>query len=379
MPYYWRLSGFYLFYFASLGALVPYWSFYLKSLSFSALEIGQLMAIIMATKIISPNIWGWIADHTGMRMRIVRIGCLLGAVAFAGVFLGSGFWWLAFVMMLFSFFWNATLPQFEATTFNHLQDKIHRYSSIRLWGSVGFIVSVVFLGALLERFGMILLPVTIIILMFGIWFASLSVPEQAAGHLHIEHETLRSVFKRPEVLALIAVCFFMQASHGSYYTFFTIYMKAHDYSGGIIGVLWALGVLAEIGVFLVMYRLIPRFGLRALLIFSLLMTTLRWLLVGWFVDSLPVMVLAQLLHAFTFGMYHAAAIQLFHHHFKGPHQGRGQAVYSSMSFGAGGAAGSLISGYTWDSLGPATTYTIAAVISAIGLVIAWRFITTRQT
>ena len=59
MPY-WRLSGFYLFYFATLGALVPYWSLYLKGLGFSAVEIGELVAILMATKIVAPNIWGWI-------------------------------------------------------------------------------------------------------------------------------------------------------------------------------------------------------------------------------------------------------------------------------------------------------------------------------
>ncbi|NNF97645.1 MAG: MFS transporter, partial [Halobacteria archaeon] len=62
MPY-WRLSGFYFFYFASLGALLPYWGLYLKSQGYDITAIGDLMAIIMATKIISPNIWGWIADH----------------------------------------------------------------------------------------------------------------------------------------------------------------------------------------------------------------------------------------------------------------------------------------------------------------------------
>ena len=96
---YWRLSGFYLFYFASLGALVPFWSLYLKSLDFSMTQIGQLIAILMATKIVAPNLWGWIADHTGHRMQIVRIASLLATVAFAGVFLGSSFWWLALVLI----------------------------------------------------------------------------------------------------------------------------------------------------------------------------------------------------------------------------------------------------------------------------------------
>ena len=106
---YWRLSGFYLFYFASLGALVPYWSVYLRSLDFSVAEIGELIAILMATKIIAPNIWGWIADNTGRRMAIVRLASLFSAIAFAGVFFGSSYWWLVGVMTVFSFCWTPSL------------------------------------------------------------------------------------------------------------------------------------------------------------------------------------------------------------------------------------------------------------------------------
>ena len=103
MPY-WRLSSFYFFYFASLGALLPYWTPYLKNLGFSSFQIGNLMAIVMATKIIAPNVWGWIADHTGKRMYIVRLASLLGAICFAGVFIRDEFWWLVLVMSTFSFF-----------------------------------------------------------------------------------------------------------------------------------------------------------------------------------------------------------------------------------------------------------------------------------
>ncbi|MGD8630767.1 MAG: MFS transporter, partial [Gammaproteobacteria bacterium] len=214
---YWRLSGFYLFYFASLGALVPFWGLYLKSLDFSVTEIGQLIAILMATKIVAPNIWGWIADHTGHRMRIVRIASLLAAAAFAGVFLGSSFWWLVLVMIVFSFFWNASLPQFEATTMSHLGTETHRYSGIRLWGSIGFIVTVASLGPLLGKYGTGLLPLVLFALFTLIWLSSLTVPESAAGHLAIDQAPLRQVLKQPVVLAMLAVCFLVQASHGPYY------------------------------------------------------------------------------------------------------------------------------------------------------------------
>ena len=369
---YWRLSGFYLFYFASLGALIPYWSLYLKSLEFSITEIGQLMAILMATKIVAPNVWGWIADHTGRRMMIVRMGSLLAAVAFIGVFAGHGFWWMVLVITVFSFFWNASLPQFEATTMNHLGDDSSRYSGIRLWGSVGFILSVAVLGPLLGWFGTSLLPVILAVLFVFIWLSSLTVPESAAGHLPLDQEPLRQVIRRPVVLSLLGVCFLVQASHGPYYAFFSLYLEDYGYSTAVIGQLWALGVLAEIGVFLLMPRLLPRFGARNLLLVAVTLTSLRWLLIAGFAASPTVIVFAQTLHAASFGLYHAVVIFMVHSLFVGVHQGRGQALYSSISFGAGGAAGSLASGYLWSNVGPESMYLFAAVASLCALLLVYR-------
>ncbi len=371
---YWRLSGFYFFYFASIGALIPYWSLYLKSLGFDARDIGTLMALIMATKIVSPNVWGWIADHTGRRMRIVRLGGLLSTLTFFGVFFGHDFWWLALVMLVFSFFWNATLPQFEATTLNHLGDQSHRYSGIRLWGSIGFIVTVAALGPVLDRQGAWVLPWVLVFVFAGIWLASLTVPERVAGHRSLDHEPLRRVLRRPEVLALLVVCFLLQASHGPYYTFYSLYMEEYGYTRTTIGQLWALGVIAEVGVFLLMHRWVPRFGLRLLLLASLALTSLRWVLIGEFPDALAPIVVAQCLHAASFGIYHAVAIQLIHRYFTGRHQGKGQALYSSVSFGAGGAAGSYLAGIGWGALGADNTYLLAALVSALAFLVAWRWV-----
>ena len=378
MPY-WRLSGFYFFYFASLGALLPYWGLYLKSQGYDITAIGNLMAIIMATKIISPNIWGWIADHTGRRMAIVRFGSLCAALAFAGVFFQDGFVWLAIVMMLFSFFWNAALPQFEATTFYHLGDQIHRYSSIRLWGSIGFIVAVWGLGGLMQGQGLQLLPWILFGLFAAIWINSLLVPEEAAGHLPLDHSPLRKILSQPHVVGLLLVCFLLQAGHGPYYTFYSIHMEAHGYSLSLIGGLWALGVIAEVIVFLLMHRLVPKFGLRNLLLASLLLAVVRWLLIGLFPEHLNVILLAQILHAATFGVYHAAAIQLIHTYFKGKHQGKGQALYSSLSFGAGGALGSFYSGYVYDYFGALLMFVIAAGLSLLAFFIAWYSIPADKT
>lgn len=367
-----RLSGFYLFYFAVLGALVPYWSLYLKAQGFGAAQIGELTAILMATKLVAPNVWGWIADHTGRRIAIIRLASLLATLTFAGALLDNSYMWLAVVMAGFSFFWNAALPQFEAITLSHLGDDAHRYSSIRLWGSIGFILSVAALGVLLERQGVERLPHILLLLFAAIWLASLAVPDCPAAPAGHADESLKQVLRRPDVVALLLVCFLMQASHGPYYTFFTLYLEDYGYSRSHIGQLWALGVVAEIGVFVVMHRWLPRFGARRLLLASLALTSLRWLLVAGFADSLAVILFAQTLHAASFGVYHAVAIHLVHQLFVGRNQGRGQALYSSLSFGAGGAVGSLAAGYIWTGIGSQWTYVFGAVASGVAFLIAMR-------
>jgi len=362
MPY-WRLSGFYFFYFAALGALVPYWGLYLLSLGFNAVQIGNLMALLLVSRIVAPNIWGWIADHRGQRMAVVRWAAFLSAVAYAGVFLGTGFGWLALVVMCFSFFWNASLPQLEAATMNHLGGRAGAYARVRLWGSIGFIAAVVGLGQAFDQVSTWWLLPVMLVLLIGIWLFSLLIPESEVDGQAAHLAPLRQVLFRPEVLAFLAACLLMQASHGPYYTFYSIYLDSHGYSRGLIGSLWALGVVCEIVVFLLLHRLQSRFGLREVLLISFGLAGVRWLMIGYFPDELWLLVAAQVLHAATFGAFYATAVQMVHGFFTGRHQIRGQAIYGSTSFGIGGALGSFYSGLTWNSLGPEVTYVIAAALA----------------
>lgn len=371
---YWRLSGFYFFYFASLGALIPYWSLYLQSLGFGAVEIGELTAVILATKIVAPNIWGWIADHTGRHMAVVRISSLFAAIMFTGVFIQQSYWWLVAVMVSFSFFWNAALPQFEVTTLNALGDETQGYSKIRLWGSIGFIITVVALGPLIEKTGADRLPLTVLLLLVGIWLSTLLVSEQAVDYPAIEREPIAGVLKKPAVISLLAICFLLQASHGPYYTFYSLYLTTNGYSETIVGQLWALGVVAEIVVFLRMHKWLPAFGPKKLLLVATGLTAIRWFMIALFVDLPALLVTAQLFHAASFGIYHAVAIHLIHQLFTGRHQSRGQALYSSISFGAGGAIGSLAAGYLWEGLGAQWMFFAAGVVALLSAGVTWKYI-----
>ncbi|EGV31631.1 major facilitator superfamily MFS_1 [Thiorhodococcus drewsii AZ1] len=372
MPY-WRLSGYYFFYFASLGALVPFWGLYLQADGFDALAIGQLMAILSATKIVAPMLWGHVADRTGRRIRLVQLGSLLSLLGFLCVFVVEGFWGMALALLLFSFFWNASLPQMEAITFNHLRARPTGYALVRVWGSVGFILVVVGLGAFVEHGSLESVPVWVLFLVLGIFATTLVIPDNASAAGDRASPSLRDLLSRPEVLVFFAACFLMQFSHGIYYAFYSIHLESAGYSSAAVGQLWALGVIAEVIVFLVMHRLLERFGARRVVLWSLGLAVVRWWAIGAFVDILFIQIGAQLLHAATFGTFHAAAIHLVHHLFPGRTQGRGQALYNSISFGAGGAAGSLIGGVLWAGSGPLVTFGVGALVSALGFFILWRW------
>ncbi|WP_461481979.1 MFS transporter [Porticoccus sp.] len=370
---YWRLSAFYFCFFGLLGALFPYWSLYLKSLGFAAAEIGLLLALPMVTKIIAPNLWGWLADHTGQRLRVIRLGALLSCLCFAGIFISQQFWMVAFVMVGYSFFWNAVLPQQEVITTSFLRDKPENYSRVRLWGSIGFIIFVLGSGAWFDRHSIAGLPLIGFLLLAGIFISSLVVPGPAQQTLSRPAQRFLRVLCQPAVAAFFVAGMLMQFSHGIYYSFFSLYMEAHHYSRGMIGVLWSVGVVAEVVLFVLMHRLLPRFGVRAIMAACLLLATLRWLLTGYFPQHLLLLVFAQSLHAFTFGAYHAAGIDGIRRLFEPGNQGKAQALYSAFCLGLGGAIGSWLGGLVWDYRS-VLAFEMGALACFIALFVIWFYL-----
>jgi len=350
---------------------LPFWSLYLKQIGFAATQIGELTALLVATKIIAPNLWGWLADKTGRGLRLIRITSLLSFILFAGFLYRHDYGWVATITVAFSFFWNATLPQFEAVTLLHLKAEPHRYSGIRLWGSVGFIAAVLGIGAFLDYFSINHLPQIIMSLLILNWLVALTIPEAPAKTSNQATHSLWQLLCKPELLAFFSVYMLLQVAHGPYYVFYSVYLQQAGYSATLTGLLWALGVAAEILLFMLMRPLLKRFSLRSMLLWSLALSVLRWLMIAYGVTSIPVVVSAQLLHAASFGAAHVVAIHLLQQYFGEGHQGKGQALYSSLSFGLGGMLGSLYSGYFWDVLGGSLVYVIAAQACCLAWLIAY--------
>ncbi|MBF7141398.1 MULTISPECIES: MFS transporter [Pseudomonas] len=361
---YWRLSGFYLFYFALLGGTAPFLAPWFAYLGFAPARIGELVAIPMVMRCIAPHLWGWLGDRSGHRLRIVRLGAAATLLSFSLVFLGDSYAWLALVMALHAFFWHAVLPQFEVITLAHLRTQPTRYGQVRLWGSIGFIAAVILLGRWFEWRGMGDYPATILVIMAGILLASAWVPAPAREADETSPPPPGDGFvarlRQPGVITFYLCVGLMQLSHGPYYTFFSIHLATLGYSSLAIGLCWALGVVAEVLMFMGMARLLARWPVNTVLLVSFVLAAVRWVLLGGFASNVGMLVLAQVLHAATFGSFHAAAVQKVRTTFGLRYQGQGQALYAALA-GVGGALGAVYSGHAWQVLGPFGTFALASV------------------
>ena len=236
---------------------------------------------------------------------------------------------------------------------------------------MGFIAAVLGLGYLLD-----VLPVQWVIhvtvtLLALVALVSFLIPAPVK-HVHEgEAVSLHRQLRMRPVQIFLAASMLNAFAHAALYTFFSIYLAQLGYSKSVIGWMWSIGVLIEVGVFQCMPQLMRRFSLEALFFSTFIACALRFLLIAWAAQWWWALVFAQILHAFTFAIYHASAVGLARRHFGASNQVRGQAIYISVSFGLGGFSGAMVSGFWWDAIGPSWIYTISAAAGVLGAVLLW--------
>ena len=366
--FYTRLSSFYFFYYFFVGLFVPYWGIYLKSLSFNALQIGALLSLFQISRIFAPNVLGWVADQSGEYIKWIKVSSFFGFIIFMGIFWSNTFINIFIVMMAMSIFTSSTLPLAESLTLSHLKANKadSKYSHIRLWGSIGFIVAALLLGVMIDSYGERSLIYALLITQFVIFLLAFILPPKKVIFTKNIKRSIWPILKQREVIVLLLSCALMVSSHGLLYNFYSIFLEEQGYSGASIGLLWSVGVVFEILIFLLMPKILSKFTLKAVLLISLGFAVIRFFLIGAYVDSVVVLILAQIMHAATFGSFHVASIQLIAHFFYDEHQARGQTLYNSITYGVGGAIGGLGGGYMIEYSGMANTFMISAILPFIG-------------
>jgi PPP family 3-phenylpropionic acid transporter len=364
-----NLSRFYFIYYFFVGAFVPYWGLYLTAESFSPADIGILMSLFQLSRIVAPNLWGWLADHTRRRVRWIRLTAFLGLLGFVAIFWAHDFKTMFMVLVALSLFTSSTLPLSESLVLAHLASTNGHYSKIRLWGSWGFIVASVLLGYLTDWFGIGSLLWFILLVQCSLFGLTWLLPEAHVPPHAQDDFSVWQILKQPAVMSLLIGCAMMVTAHGLMYNFYSIYLAEHGYSKGMIGWLWSLGVICEIGIFMKMPWIMARFKLKTILLVSLLIGVVRFTMMGLVPDQLWLLLLAQTLHAFTFGSFHAASVEVVTQYFNGRHQAKGQAIYNSVAYGVGGALGGLLGGFALQYLGGQLTFTLAALFPLLGAII----------
>jgi PPP family 3-phenylpropionic acid transporter len=361
-----RLSAFYFAHFFHGGGFVAYFPLYLAWRGFGALEIAWILALPQIARTFAPAAWGWIADRRGARRGVVVFSCAAAAGGFLALPFVESFAGVAVVIGVASLLSAGALPLVEAITLGALAGQPGRYGPIRLWGSVGFVGAVLAGGAWLDVQPVRLLPWALLAFALTALGAALSLPPQRV-HAHSSRAKLRFT---PAVRALLGAGFCMALAHGTLYAFLTLHLERAGHSSTMIGVLWTLGVLAEIAVFLYLPALFRRYSLSGILFASFACAVIRFLALAWFPGVLWLVLIAQLLHAATFGAFHAASVAAVHRVFPEAAQARGQTLFSSISYGAGGTAGVLGAGWLWEAVGPGFAFTLSALAGLAGLLLA---------
>lgn len=354
-------------YFALVGGTSPYLSLYLDDLELPVEAIGVLMALPQFIRVVAPPVWGWLSDRSGWRVRLLRATALVAATAIIALpWAGPQAAGLFVALAVQYFALSAHGPVLESLVLGLAAGDAGRYGRIRLWGSIGFISAVLGFGWLLDRIGIGRLPLLM---------AGLGCLLVASSFTLVEHPVPRrgtapagqgGRLASPPAIAFFASAFLMIFAHAALYGFLSLYLAGHGYGKAGIGLLWALGVVAEIALFWWQKRLFSRFSAMALLAFSLLTAVLRFVLIAVSDGWLAAILVAQVMHAVTFGVHHSASMAVLHRWYGAERQARAQAAFATIGYGLGGSCGGLAATWLWTQVSPPAAFLGAALAALLG-------------
>jgi len=361
-------AAFFFFYFAYIGLMSPYSSLYFASRGFGAIEIAALMSMFQITRIMGPFAWGWLADVRRDRLGIMRLTSLAACIIFAGIFFLEDYLALLIWMFLLNTVISSLMPLGEAATVHALHRENgfdQRYGRLRLWGSIGFIAMVLGAGAWFEYFGIESLPWFGMVALIIMTLLTKALREPAIEVT--EHAVVKfsHVLKNRHLQWFLSANFWMIFAHAAFYVFYSLYLDQMGYSKGEIGLFWMLGVLAEVIFFYYQSHFFGRFNTKNILLAAYLIAIIRFVLMAYW-PNLIALIIAQLMHAATFGANHSASIKMLQTWFSGPLQARGQALHTTVSYGIGGTVGGLCAGWVWEHWAPEHVFGVAALSSLIG-------------
>ena len=363
-------------YFSYAGLFGTYAPLWFQSLGFGTLAIGALASLQSATRVFSPYAWGWLADHTGQRTRLLRIAVALALASAIGLFVSPLYGWIAAVTLALHTCTAGVVPISEAALAHLVSHgealNAVRYGRVRVWGSIGFILAVVGSGVALQRLGVQTFPWLVVALLALLLLAALRLPVVTeAAHGSEAAPGALAVLRQPAVAWFFAGVFFTVLAHTSLYAFLSLYLVSLGYSKSVVGLIWAVGVTAEVAWFWFQGRWLARLSPQGWLLLAAGVSVLRFAATAAFGADPWVLVAAQLTHAITFAAQHSSCIGMINRYFPGRLRGRGQALYTVLGYGASGVIGGLGGGALSESLGFAAVFWAASAAAGVAVLCCW--------
>jgi PPP family 3-phenylpropionic acid transporter len=362
-------------YFAHIGFFNPYLPLWLKAQGLPIVVISLLASVQSFTRVFAPYAWGALSDRTGERVKLLRISAAIALLASVGLWVEGGAWWIGLVLLLLFTHTSSMMSLTEAAMAHLVAGDWGRYGRVRLWGSVGFMVTVFAAGAWFERYGMASFPGWTAITLAGVLVCTLWLPnvrEEAHHASAVAHEPIGAALQRPVVRWFFASLLFHVMAHFAIYGFLSLYLDSLGYSKATIGALWAVSVVVEIAWFYAQGRLIVRLPMERWLVICGVATVARMAITASLGGWLAALFVAQVLHALSFATHHTACIAMVSKHFPGRLRGRGQALFTVTGYGFGGVAGVLAGGALAARWGFEAMYAAAAVLGLLATLCAWR-------
>lgn len=378
-------AGLWLAYFATIGLFNPYAPLWFQSLGMSTLAIGAIASLQSWTRLLAPYAWSWAADHSGARVALIRLasaGCALGAagLALAPLAAATPDGWAAWLTRLGIpvlvgglFLANGGIvPLAEAALAQLLTGPngldAARYGRVRMWGSVGFIASVLAAGAALQPLGIAAFPWLVVGLNAALLVMAWRLPTgHEERHAGAPAPAVLPLLRQPAVAWFLGSVFFTVLAHTTLYAFFSLFLVHAGYGKQAVGALWAVSVAMEILFFRLQGRWFSRLSPHGWLAVAAAVTVLRFAGMALWGAQLWWLVLAQLTHAITFAAHHAACIALISRQFPGRLRGRGQALYSALGYGLSGLLGGVGGGWLVEHHGFGVLYAAAALAGVLAL------------
>lgn len=285
--------------------------------------------------------------------------------------------WLALVLTIAYIHTSAMMPMNEAAMASLISTSgrfdAGRYGRVRLWGSVGFLLTVFGAGAWFEAFGLSHFPawtsVTLGLVVIAAWrLPDMREPAHASG----TKAAVGPILKQSRVRWFFAALFFHVLAHIGVYVFFSLYLDFLGYSKTVIGVMWALSVVAEIVWFFMQGRWAHLLKVTHWLVLCSVVTVVRMAMTASWAEIWPLLVLAQLTHAITFAAHHSACIAMLSELFPGRLRGRGQALFTTIGYGLTGVLGGVVGSLIASHWGLGRVFWGGTLVSLVAVFCAWK-------